>query len=237
MRMRKDGKVIGGILAGGSGTRMKSELPKQFMEIGKKAIIIHTVEAFFSCTEIDKIVIAMNSQWMEYCEQLFIQNEIDMSRIVLIEGGKDRFESMVNISRKSVEIYGENTILVIHDCARPFVSQRIIQDNIRLIDEYDMVTTSVPAIDTVLISKDQKTSFSMPDRAEVFQDQGPQTFLANDFLQLIHRIPENEKAIYMEAGRLYLACDKSVGIAQGDRMNFKITTDFDLQFAEFLLQN
>lgn len=228
--------IIGGILAGGIGSRMGGNIPKQFLEVAGKPIIVRTIEAYLKCSEIEQIVVAMNMQWMDYCQELLRANGINTEEVLLISGGADRFESMVNITKKCIELGGEDAVLVIHDCARPFVSERIIRDNIEYLSQYDMVTTSVPTIDTVILSEDQKTSTSVPNRSHVFQDQGPQSFVAGEFLQLMESIPAEERSLYMEAGRLYLHCGKTVGIVPGDRMNFKITTDFDLKFAEFLLK-
>ena len=230
--------IVGGMLAGGSGSRMKAAaMPKQFLEIAGVPIIVRTLWAFEAEERIEFCVIAMNPQWVEYCEQLLPRFGIDMSRIRLIHGGAERFSSMRNIVQYCAEVWGKETVLVIHDCARPFVSKRILADNIEMLEQFDMVTTSVPTIDTVLLSDDGKRSSRVPNRSEVFLDQGPQTFVAGEFLDLVQAAPPEKLQEYMEAGRLYLESKKSVGIVTGDRMNFKITTEFDLRFAEYLMQD
>lgn len=229
-----------GILAGGIGSRMESKLPKQFLKINGTPIIVYTLKTFLAAPAVDRIVLAMNPQWVEYCTALLKEYEVDTSRITMITGGETRFLSMVNIVNECIRQLGEpgeNDLLCIHDCARPFVSQRIIADNFDLAANYDMVTTSVPTIDTVLIAEDGKESTRVPERSTVFCDQGPQTFKIRQFKEMQITLTPEETAAYMEAGRMYLEKGKHVGIVTGDRMNFKITTEFDMVLAELLLKN
>lgn len=229
--------IVGGMLAGGIGSRLKTAaIPKQFLEIDGVPIIVRSLRAFATEKRIACCVIAMNPQWMEYCDNLLRGFEVDMSRIHLIHGGAERFSSMQNIVQFCADMWGEKTAVIIHDCARPFVSKRILADNIDMLKQFDMVTTSLPTIDTVLLSNDGRQSSEVPDRSKVFLDQGPQTLVAGDFLDLVRTTPPEKLQKYMEAGRLYLENQKRVGIVTGDRMNFKITTEFDLRFAEYLLQ-
>lgn len=229
-----------GILAGGIGSRMGSSLPKQFIKIGGVPIIIRTVNTFLNSPETDRLVVAMNPDWMNYCAELFDEYKIDKSKISVISGGTTRFLSMVNIVDECIEQRGDklsdDDILCIHDCARPFVNERIIKDNFEKVREYGMVTTSVPTVDTVLIAKDGKESSCVPERSNVFCDQGPQTFFIRQFKEIQQGLTPEETEAYMEAGRMYLEKGRRVGIVEGDRMNFKMTTDFDIAFAEFLLE-
>lgn len=233
--------VIGGILAGGLGTRMSNGgLPKQFLKIGGKPVIIRTLERFAQNKNIDRVVVAMNRDWIDYCNNMFAEYGIDMMKTTIICGGETRFESLLCLANECVRIAKEENdsdeiIMINHDCARPFVSDRILNDNITMVRDYDMVTTSVPTIDTVLVSKDGKVSDCVPDRPTIFLDQGPQTLEVNHFLKLVDTLTDKEKEIYMEAGRLYIDKGYRVGIVEGERENFKLTTQFDLKLAELML--
>ncbi len=233
--------VIGGILAGGLGTRMSNGgLPKQFLKVGGKPVIIRTLERFLNNKDIDTIVIAMNESWMEHCNAMLKEYDLDISRVTIIQGGESRFDSLLCLAKECLAIAqraGETgeILMINHDCARPFVSDRILSDNITMVREYDMVTTSVPTIDTVLLSKDGKVSDCVPDRPTVFLDQGPQTINVRHFLGLVDTLSDAEKEKYMEAGRLYIDKGYRVGIVQGERENFKLTTQFDLKLAEMML--
>lgn len=232
--------VIGGILAGGLGTRMAGGgLPKQFLKIGGKPVIIRTLQRFLDNERIDHVVIAMNESWIDYCRDMLAQYGLSGERVEIIRGGETRFESLLCLANACMRVAGErgetDVVMINHDCARPFVSDRILRDNITMVQEYDMVTTSVPTIDTVLISKDGKCSDCVPDRPTVFLDQGPQTIRVPHFLELVETLSDEEKAVYMEAGRLYIDKGYRVGIVQGERENFKLTTPFDLKLAEMML--
>ena len=122
---------IAGILAGGIGSRMGSTLPKQFLEIGGVPIIIRVINRFINNENIDYAIIAMNSEWMDYCKEMLKKWEIDIEKIALIEGGETRFESLYNIAKKAYE-YNNESVVISHDCARVFVSDAIINNNIEL---------------------------------------------------------------------------------------------------------
>lgn len=230
-----------GILAGGIGSRMESDLPKQFLPIARVPIIVRTLRTFLANTKVDKIVLAMNPQWMEYCVELLNKHDVDLTRIYIITGGETRFLSMVNIVDKCMEMAGdaltESDLLCIHDCARPFVSQRIIDDNFTFVKDFDMVTTSMPTIDTVIIAEDGKQSSSVPVRSTVFCDQGPQTFRIKEFKKYQLQLSQEQTFALIEAGKMYLDAGRTVGIVSGDRLNFKITTEFDLTLAECLIKD
>lgn len=236
-------KTYGGILAGGIGSRMatKDGLPKQFLEIGGVPVIVRTVRRFLECSGLDGIVIAMHRDWREYAAELFARHGLEMGRIEMIDGGDTRFESLVNLAEGCLvmaERVGERDeiLMINHDCARPFVSVDILQRNIAAAQEYDMATTSIPTIDTVLISKDGKVSDCVPERATVFCDQGPQTIKVRHFLNLVETLSAAERQRYMEAGRLYIDKGFKVAIVEGNRYNFKLTTPLDVVVAEELLR-
>lgn len=234
--------VIGGILAGGLGTRMSNGgLPKQFMKVAGKPVIIHTLERFLNNSNIGFTVIAMNENWIDYCNDMLKEYGLDKKDVKIIQGGNTRFESLLCLARECLRIadekdYDGEITMINHDCARPFVSDRILNDNITLVNEYDMVTTSIPTIDTVLISNDGKLSDCVPERSTVFLDQGPQTIKVRHFMQLVDTLTNEEKEKYMEAGRLYIDKGFRVGIIEGERENFKLTTKFDLALAEMLFK-
>lgn len=229
---------IGGILAGGIGSRMSDGgLPKQLLEVAGTPVIVRTIKAFLDCPKLDFVLVAMNAKWRDCAEKLIDEAKIDRTRLELIDGGATRFDSLVNLSRAALEkSSGADCVLLNHDCARPFVSQRILADCLTGVADYDMVTTSIPTIDTVLVSKDGKRSDCVPERSTVFCDQGPQAFRVKQFLGLVNALSGEEKAKYMEAGRMYLDKGLSVGIVSGERINFKLTTPFDMILAEAMIK-
>ena len=126
--------IYGVILAGGKGTRMGNvERPKQFMEVGGKPIIVHTIEKFAIHTEFDKIIILSPKAWISHTNDL-IKKYIPMrDKLVVIQGGSTRNETIMNGIRYIEENFGldEDTIIVTHDSVRPFVTHRMIEENIQ----------------------------------------------------------------------------------------------------------
>lgn len=228
---------FGGILAGGIGSRMSNGgLPKQLMNVGGVPVLVRTIRAFLACKRIDFVFVAMNAVWRDYAEKLIDEHRIDRNRVSLVDGGETRFDSLINLSKACQGKSLSDSVLLNHDCARPFVSQRILDDCLTMVDDYDMVTTSIPTIDTVLVSKDGKRSDCVPERSTIFLDQGPQAFRVNQFLALVDSLTIEERGRYMEAGRLYLDKGLSVGIVTGERTNFKLTTPFDVVLAEAMIK-
>ena len=228
--------IIAGILAGGTGTRMGADKPKQFLDLAGVPVIVRTVRTFLENENIDAVIIAMNLEWIDYSKELLAKYGITEEEVTIVPGGATRFESLEALARASAMLCGDDECLMInHDCARPFVSQRIINDNITMVKDYDMVTTSVPTIDTVLVSKDGKVSDCVPDRSTIFLDQGPQTVNVAHFLKMADALTSEEREKYMEAGRLYIDKGYRVGIVPGERENFKLTTSFDMRLAEMML--
>ena len=231
--------IFGGILAGGIGSRMsQTGLPKQFLQLGGVPIIVRTVRRFIEFGKFDRIIITMTETHFEYAQNLLKEHGIEMGRIQLVVGGPSRFESLLCLCRAAEAALppDEEALIVTHDCARPFVSLKILADNLAGMEEFDMVTTSVPTVDTVLISEDGRVGTRVPDRHTIFCDQGPQTLRVRHFLKLVDSLSEDEHARYIEAGRLYMEKGFHVGIVAGDRMNFKMTTPFDMTVAECLLK-
>jgi len=229
-----------GILASGNGTRMGIKLPKQYLMVGDCPVVIRVVRTFLRAKDGYKVVIAVSPDWKDYLKDLLVEYGADLGRIILTEGGATRFLSMARIVEACAADLGESLsdddMLLVHDCARLFVSQRIINDNFAMAREFDMVTTSIPTTDTVLIARNGRESDLVPDRSTVFLDQGPQTFRIKQFLSIYEKLTQEQMASYIEAGRMYLEHGLSVGIVKGEQTNFKITTEFDLLLARTMLE-
>ncbi len=229
--------IFGGLLAGGSGSRMEiATMPKQFIEVKGVPIFIRTLRTFLAVEQFDKVLVSINTDWKDKYSELIERYKIDTARVVLVPGGTSRFRSLINITKAAKDICNSDSIIVTHDCARLFVTKKILLDNLSEIRNYDMVTTSIQAIDTMILSENGCSVSNVPDRSKLWNDQGPQTYRINDFIKYVDMIPEDDIDSYMEAGKLFLSHGKKVGIVKGDRYNFKITNDIDLAYAEFLLE-
>ena len=173
--------VFGVVLAGGIGSRMGNvEKPKQYLTIGNRPILIHTLEKFYANQEFEKIIVLCPAQWMEHTKDLIRKYIPDQDRVVIREGGATRNETIMNSIRYIEETYGldDDTILVTHDSVRPFVTHRMLEDNIRYAREFGACDTVIPATDTIVESADGSFISQVPDRKVMYQGQTPQSFRA-----------------------------------------------------------
>ena len=233
--------IYAGILAGGTGTRMGiSNMPKQFLDLGNKPIIIHTIEKFLLEPEIEKIVVGVHEDWISHAEDL-VEEYISTfkDRIIIVAGGSDRNTTIENII-KAIDDYKELTdedIVITHDSVRPFITLRIIKDNIRLAKECDAVDPVVEAVDTIVESTNGEYITNIPNRAHYYQGQTPQSFRCKDFLNLYNSLTSEEKQILTDACKIFVIKGKEVALAKGEYSNLKITTVTDLKIAKSMLED
>lgn len=227
------------ILAGGKGTRMgNTEMPKQFLQLGTKPIFIHTLEQFLLNNEIDKIILCCPKAWMTYAEDIIKKYALNPDKIAVVEGGSNRNETIMNGCKYIEENFGinEDDIIITHDAVRPFVTQRIISDNIESAKKYGAVDTVIPATDTIVISKDGKEISEIPVRKEMYQGQTPQSFNMKQLMETYQSLTEDEKEVLTDACKMFIIKGKTVKIVEGEVYNLKITTLHDLKMANAILK-
>lgn len=231
--------IYGAVLAGGVGKRMgNAEKPKQFLTIGGKPIIVHTVEKFALCTEFEKVIVLTPAKWIEHTRNILAKNIPDMSRIAVIAGGDTRNETLMN----AIDFIDEegnlddDTIIVTHDAVRPFVTYRIIKDNIEAAERVGACDTAFPATDTIVRSEDGRLIAEVPDRSQLFQGQTPQSFKAKKLRSLYESLTEEEKDILTDAAKIFVMKGEEVEIVRGESFNLKITYPYDIKVAETILK-
>ncbi len=230
--------IYGEILAGGSGTRMgNTEMPKQFLMLGDRPIIIHTIEQFLINQSFSKIIVCCPKEWISHAEDLLEKYNIDTDRVDITAGGSTRNETIINGCKLIEEKYGltDKDIIVTHDAVRPFVNQRILDDNIKLAKKFDAVDTVVPAIDTIVYSKDGKIITEIPDRKECYQGQTPQTFNIKKLMELFESLTKKEKEILTDGCKIFSLKGENVGLVDGEIYNIKLTTLYDLKIARAII--
>lgn len=230
--------IYGVVLAGGIGSRMGNvEKPKQFLHIGDRPIIVHTVEKFCVNCKIDKVIVLCPEQWISYTKDLLKKHMNTMDKISIIAGGKTRNDTIMNAIFYIEENYGldEETIVITHDAVRPFVTHRIIEENIAAVEKYTACDTVIPATDTIVESMDNEIISQIPDRSKYYQGQTPQSFKAKKFKDLYNSLTEDEKKILTDAAKVFVIKGEKVVLVQGETFNIKVTYPYDLQLAETLL--
>ncbi|MDP1607816.1 MAG: 2-C-methyl-D-erythritol 4-phosphate cytidylyltransferase [Chlamydiales bacterium] len=215
------------LLMGGEGARFGSPLPKQFQHLAGKKLFLHTLETFSQLPWIDELLLVCHPDWVE-----LVQKEVG-SNTRVVSGGITRQES----SYKGLNSFLQPPeFVMIHDAVRPFVSRRILEENLREVQRVQAVDTCIPSSDTLVHVPDGARVASIPPRAEWMRGQTPQSF-AYDLIVEAH-----EKAL--KAGitnasddcQLVLRLGKPLGVVLGEEENIKITTELDLFLAEQLLR-
>lgn len=228
------------ILAGGSGSRVGGDRPKQFLKVAGKMIIEHTIEAFHRNERIDEIAVVSRQDYVNDVKQLVEERGYEKVKHVLC-GGKERYHS----SLAALEAYkNNNDRLLFHDCVRPLVSQRIINDCLDALEEYDAVDVAVPATDTIIEASSNPSNggklviTNIPARSTLFNVQTPQGFrrgiIAKAFekaLQDPEFMPTDDCSVVFR----YMP-ETAIHIVKGEPTNIKITYKEDLEFAERMLK-
>lgn len=223
------------LLAGGMGTRLGLQIPKQFLKLGKKTLLEHTVEKFALCPFVDHTVVVVPEVWFEQSTSTLAP--YGFQNVSLCCGGASRQDSLFNglkFLKENFEINDED-IAISHDVARPFVTTEMIRKNIEVCKKFGAADTVIPAIDTIVESVDGQKISSVPVRQNMYQGQTPQTFHINSFIEIYEGLTDDYLSQVTDAARILSDHGVSVGLAFGDYSNIKVTTLFDLQVANAIL--
>ena len=251
--------VYAAVLAGGIGKRMRrgdlprfgdlskrddlprfGDLPKQFLPLGNKCILSHTVGRFTVNPGIDKIFVIVPKEWVSYTENLFAGDDslsTHADNIIVAPGGDDRNASLMAAVRKIEELRQTtpDDIIVSHDAVRPFVTQRIIDENIGGCGLCGAVGTVYAMTDTPMASDDGKTIAEIPARSRFYLAQTPQTFRIHLLKDVYASLTREERMNLTDACKMFVLKNKTVRLVMGESYNMKITTPFDYRMALALI--
>ena len=212
------------IVAGGKGLRMGSDLPKQFLPIGGKPVLMHTIEAFYRFDEEMKIVLVLpqeqQTSWRELCQKYHFS-----IGHVLADGGETRFHSV-----KNGLAYVEPGLVGVHDGVRPFVSRQVIERCYQLAETKKAVIPVVDVVETIRHLTD--TGSETVSRSDYKLVQTPQVF---DVELLKRAYAQEYTSFFTDDASVVEAMGESVYLTEGNRENIKITTPFDLKISSVLV--
>ncbi|WP_017258665.1 2-C-methyl-D-erythritol 4-phosphate cytidylyltransferase [Pedobacter arcticus] len=215
------------IVAGGSGTRMGSDIPKQFLELNGKPVLMHTITAFQQNKHHPHIILVLASTHLERWAELKKKHNFDIPHQIIF-GGAERFNSVKNgISL----IQQKNSIVAIHDAVRPLVSQNTINNCFQTAIERGNAIAAVPAKDSVRKLKNGKSEALQ--RSEIYLVQTPQTFQIE---QLTAAYQQNFDPFFTDDASVVDKAGFRINLEKGDEFNFKITFKEDLKLAETILK-
>ncbi|MDD3570942.1 MAG: 2-C-methyl-D-erythritol 4-phosphate cytidylyltransferase [Lachnospiraceae bacterium] len=215
---KKCGAVI---VAAGSGKRMGGNISKQFLSIGEKPIIVHTVGKFEKVREIDEIIVVTSLLYMKYVQDL--KKEFGWKKVTIVEGGKERYNSVLN---GLYALSKDTETVLIHDGVRPFVTEKNILDVIEKTQQTGACILAVPVKDTIKAVDENGIVRGTPDRNTLWSVQTPQGFKF-DLLKKAYESVENFEAVTDDAMVMEKA-GYSVAVVMGSYQNIKITTPEDL---------
>lgn len=227
------------ILAGGVGQRMRSSgMPKQFLQVFGKPVIIYTLEKFERCEDIDKYVIVCNASWIDHMEHL--KEKYGLTKLIkIVSGGKDRQDSV----KQGVEAIvhdgaDSDDIIAIHDGVRPLVQISIISENIRMAREHGCAITVKPVIETVCVTSKEEVGFDdFKKRDDTYTLTAPQTFQFKVLIDTLFQMKQEETPFpILDAAIGYAYLNGKVHIVKESNNNLKITTPEDYYIMKALLE-
>ncbi|AVK63042.1 2-C-methyl-D-erythritol 4-phosphate cytidylyltransferase [Lactobacillus sp. CBA3606] len=225
------------ILAGGKGTRMGNvPMPKQFLSLADKPILIHTIEKFVLESRFDAILVVCPADWLSHTQDL-VSKYVHDERVHVVTGGSERNETLMKGISYIRENYGshDDDVVVTHDAVRPFITQRIINDNIEAVLKNPAVDTVVPAIDTIVQGTENQIE-DIPVRSTMYQGQTPQSFNIKTLVDSYEALSAAQKETLSDSCKICLLAGQPVTMVRGENFNFKITTPYDLRVATALVE-
>ncbi len=225
---------IGLIIAGGSGNRMHQDIPKQFITVNERPVIVYTLEVFEKHPEIDTIAVVCIEGWEQVLWAYAKQFNITKLQYV-VPGGKNGQESICNGVYELEKHYDKEDIVLIHDAIRPMVSAEIISDNIRVAREFGNAITVIPCAEAMMQTEDGAVSTGSYPRDRLKRTQTPQAFHIGDICNLHRRALEAGITNSVASCTLKIEMGEQVYFSAGSEKNIKLTTVEDIDIFKALL--
>ena len=234
MKDKMEKKCVAIVLAAGQGKRMHSDVPKQYLLIGEKPVLYYALKAFQD-SFVDRIVLVTSENDMEYCRRNVVEKYNFHKVTDIVAGGKERYHSVY----EGIKAAGECDYIFIHDGARPFVTEEILDRAYTCVTEYDACVIGMPVKDTIKIADENGFASSTPRRDLVWMVQTPQVF-SSDLIRTAYSILIKKEDQLLEEGIritddamvVETFTDVKVKLVEGSYENIKITTPEDLKIAE-----
>lgn len=222
------------LIAGGAGNRMHQDIPKQFITVNERPVIVYTLEAFEKHPEIDAIAVVCIEGWEQVLWAYAKQFNIAKLKIV-IPGGKNGQASIRNGVYELEKRFDKEDIVLIHDAIRPMVSAEIISDNIRVAREYGNAITVIPCAEAMMQTEDGVISVGSYPRERLKRTQTPQAFHIGQVCELHRKALEVGITNSVASCTLMIEMGEQVYFSAGSEKNIKLTTVEDIDIFKALL--
>lgn len=227
------------VLAAGRGTRMHSDIPKQYLVLREKPVLYYALKTFQD-SFIDRIILVTSESDIEYCRKNIVEQYGFDKVTQIVAGGKERYHSVY----QGIKAAGECDYIYIHDGARPFVTEVMLARAYACVSEYDACVIGMPVKDTIKIADENGFAVTTPRRDLVWMVQTPQVFSYSLIKEAYSLLIKEEEKILKEGIRITddamvveTFTDKKVKLVEGSYENIKITTPEDLDVAESFLKD
>ena len=215
------------IFAGGTGQRMNTKaLPKQFLELHGKPILVYTLQKFQQHKEIDGIVLVVLAEWIEHCSKLIEQYRLTKVAAI-VPGGKTGQESIYNGISKASELYPSDSIVLVHDGVRPLIDAETITQNIACAKLHGTAITVSPAIETIVMKGQENEVGEILERNRCQVAKAPQSFVLGQLLNAHEQARKEQRQDFIDSACLMRHYGYKLYTVEGKPENIKITTPSD----------
>ena len=216
------------ILSGGKGVRLGNDRPKQYIEVGNKPIIGYSLDTFQNVDDVDGIVIVADEEWHDYISKYIKENNISKF-VKFAPAGKSRTHSILNgMLAMENEGIDSNAIVIVHDAARPNVSDSLISCCVAELEHSDCAMPVLPVKDTIYMSEDKKNISSLLNRNLLWAGQAPEAARLGKYINIIRDMSDDELSSISGTSAVVFEKGYKVSLFSGDEHNYKITTQADL---------
>lgn len=222
------------LIAGGSGSRMHQDIPKQFLTVNEKPVIVYTLEVFQKHPAIDEIIVVCIEGWEQILWAYVKQFNITKVKAI-VPGGSCGQASIYNGLAELEKNHGASDIVLIHDAIRPMVSEEIISDCINKTIEYGSGIASIPCAEAMLVTENQENSGVVFNRDNLKRTQTPQGFRIGKLLDVHRRALEQGITNSVASCTLMIEMGEQVFFSKGSEKNIKLTTVEDIDIFKALL--
>lgn len=224
------------IIAGGIGARTQQDIPKQFINVHNKPIIVYTLEAFQKHPNIDAIEVVCLQGWHDIVRAYALQFGITKLENI-VNGGETGQDSIRNgLYDIAKRYHSDDDIVIIHDAIRPMVSADVISDNIRVCREYGNATAVIPCTSVMLKTENEFASENQIPRENLKITQTPQSYYINELIEVHKEAVKKDLLPSISSCALYVEMGKKVYLSVGSEKNIKITTAEDIEMFSALAQ-
>ena len=227
-------KNIALIIGGGVGARMNQDIPKQFINVYDKPVIVYTMEAFQKHPDIDGIEVVCLDDWQGALKAYAKQFGIAKLENV-VSGGKNGQDSIRNGLYDIASRHGSDTVVLVHDAIRPMVSEEVITDNIRVCREYGNAITVIPCTAAMLKTYDALSTTEQVPRDNLKITQTPQAFFVDDLVSAHKEALAKGITNSVASCTMYIELGRKLYMSKGSEKNLKITTTEDIEIFKALL--